>query len=552
MFFRKVVSKSGGKEYAYVKLIENYREGNKVKQKVIANLGNLENFTPEKVQSLISGLSRICGVDHQNQLGLETKKVLHYGDVLILDTIWDHLELSKHLATHTREHSKKIDVPLLTKLLVMNQIIKPKSGRAISDWCQNLYLPELETKQLRCDDFYEALHRLVEAKEPLEKALLMQMRRRNLRDSDPIYCQLIRGFFENNIKEAQSPKQIFLTQAPKRKQVDMAILVNRKGIPVGHKTFTGYFNDGETVPHRIMEIQDLYEIERCVFVSDQNTITEENLNLLHALGYEYVAGIDNHRLNSETAILQEEMKKSPATFNNQYLDNLWYKEIINGEIRYLLCYTPQKAAQKKEVLENKLNDLEKELTRIKNWVRKRCDIEAKETFYRATKALKDPLCKRYFNFGYDENTKEFLFERKQNTIDSEYLLAGKFIIKTNSPTIRTGDMIAAYNNYAGTRNEFRAIRNLDIRPTRFDAKPSAHGHVFACILAYMVKKTLERELKEHNLNYTARQALDALEDIKLTVNQLNNNEIKTITHITSHQQVILSALGIDNLPRTME
>lgn len=552
MFFRKVVSKSGGKEYAYVKLIENYREGNKVKQKVIANLGNLENFTPEKVQSLISGLSRICGVDHQNQLSLETKKVLHYGDVLILDTIWNQLELSKHIAFHTKERSKKIDIPLLTKLLVMNQIIKPKSKKAVSDWYQNLYLPELDNKLLRCDDFYEALNRLVEAKEPLENALLVQMSQKVPANSDALYCQLIRGFFESSKQEVQIPKQTFLTQTPERKQVDMAILVNREGIPVGHKTFTGYFNDGETVPRRIMEIQDQYEIERCVFVSDQNIVTEENLNLLHALGYEYVVGVEYHRLNSETAPIQEELKKSPDTFNNQHLDDLWHKEITIGEIRYLLCYNPQKATQKKEALENKLTDLEKELSRIKNWVRKRCDLEAKATFYRATEALKDPHCKRYFEFGYDENTKEFFFERKQHSIERDNVLAGKFVIKTNSPTISTGDMISAYNNYAGARDEFRVIRNFDIRPTRLNIVPSVHGHVFVCFLGYMIEKTLELELKEHNLNYSARQALDVLEDIKLTVNQLNSKEIKNITQITSQQQVILSALGIDNLPRTIE
>ncbi|MCL6635204.1 MAG: hypothetical protein K6T29_05480 [Peptococcaceae bacterium] len=55
MFFRKITSRSNGKEYTYLKLIENYREGDKVKQRVVANLGSLENLTPEKVQGLIAG-----------------------------------------------------------------------------------------------------------------------------------------------------------------------------------------------------------------------------------------------------------------------------------------------------------------------------------------------------------------------------------------------------------------------------------------------------------------------------------------------------------------
>ena len=62
MFFRKIVRKSNGKEYAYLKLIKTYREGGKVKHKVIANLGNIENLTPETVVGLINGLAKIYGL----------------------------------------------------------------------------------------------------------------------------------------------------------------------------------------------------------------------------------------------------------------------------------------------------------------------------------------------------------------------------------------------------------------------------------------------------------------------------------------------------------
>jgi len=62
MFFRKVVSKSGSKKYVYVKLIENYREEGKVKQRVVANLGNVEDISPEKAKKLIRGLARACGI----------------------------------------------------------------------------------------------------------------------------------------------------------------------------------------------------------------------------------------------------------------------------------------------------------------------------------------------------------------------------------------------------------------------------------------------------------------------------------------------------------
>lgn len=552
MFFRKVTSKSGGKEYAYVKLIENYREGNKVKQKVIANLGNLENFSHEKVLSLISGLSRICGIDHQNQSNLETERVLHYGDVLALDEIWNHLHLSEHLAAHTKSSTRKIDVPLLIKLLVINQIINPRDGKAVSDWYQNLYLPELYDKHLRCDDFYEAMDYLVKAKETLEQVLYIQMSSKSYKQTDTVYCQLIRGYFERHINDNNHHHRIFLNQSPDRKQVDMAVLVTGEGIPLGHRTFTGFLNDGETVPRRIMDLQEYYGIERCVYVGDQNIITEENLDLLHAYDYQYIVGIEYSQPNTETKTIQEELQKPADTFNNKYHDDLWYKEITNGEIRYLLCCNPHKATRKQAALDQKLTLIEKELKRIKSWIRKKCDYDAKATFYRATEVLNDPYCKRHFNCGYDNQTQEFYYHRKQDFIDRENILAGKFILKTNSSHLTASNMINAYNNYAGARDEFKLIRNFNLRPTSQSSEPCVNGHVFVCMLAHMVEKTLETHLRKQDLNISARQALRVLEDIKLIINQLNGREVKSITRVTGHQQEIINALGLNQLPRNID
>lgn len=46
MFLSKVTTRKKGKDYVYVKLIENFREDGKVKQRVLANYGSVENLSP--------------------------------------------------------------------------------------------------------------------------------------------------------------------------------------------------------------------------------------------------------------------------------------------------------------------------------------------------------------------------------------------------------------------------------------------------------------------------------------------------------------------------
>lgn len=59
MFFRIVTTKTNGKRYSYLKLLENYRENGRTRQRVIANLGNIEGLYPNKIEGLITSLVRI-------------------------------------------------------------------------------------------------------------------------------------------------------------------------------------------------------------------------------------------------------------------------------------------------------------------------------------------------------------------------------------------------------------------------------------------------------------------------------------------------------------
>jgi len=52
MFIRVIKSKN----HEYVKVVENYREEGKVKQRLIANLGKLENISAREAENIASKL----------------------------------------------------------------------------------------------------------------------------------------------------------------------------------------------------------------------------------------------------------------------------------------------------------------------------------------------------------------------------------------------------------------------------------------------------------------------------------------------------------------
>ena len=81
MFPRISGTRSKGKLYRYVKIVENHWYRGQSRQKVVANLGNLEKFKNKELEKLIKGLCRICEREDLNVENLKAKKSPRYGGI---------------------------------------------------------------------------------------------------------------------------------------------------------------------------------------------------------------------------------------------------------------------------------------------------------------------------------------------------------------------------------------------------------------------------------------------------------------------------------------
>lgn len=539
MFFRKVTTKSGGKEYTYLKLIENFREGNKVKQRVIANLGNLENMTPEKVQSLIMGLSKICGLEAQYGNHLTNKLVLNFGDVLSVNKIWDILNLDLHLK-YCEKAGESNNFSQLVKLMVLNQMIKNHQRLPLNLWCKKLYIPELRDKEIYEEDYNNTLQKLISIKDELETHILKELKEQVLINTEIVFCHLLRG---QMLSPINLDEQNFFKHYPDKENVDMAVLTSKEGIPFRHRTFNGHFSDGETIPRRVNELKKQFGIKKCVFLGDQNIITRENVDLLVSYGHKYVVGIEIGS-SPEAKNLLEEAQDNLKDFV-RYSDDLLYKEIKEGPLRYLLCYSPSRAARKNKELTSRLAIIEKELENIKQWVSTECSDNPRANFFKAANILRNYYCKRYFDCVYNEQQREFSYRRKDKAIENQLLYNGKFLLKTNSQTLTTKEIIAAYSLFSRLKTNFRQMRGYYRYDKAILDSSLIGGQVLISMISYLVEQMLELILFHKGIKLSAQKALGILEGIKITINQMGTDEVSLITPATKEQRNILSALDIE-------
>ena len=81
MFLRVVNSK----KHKYIKIVKNYREDGKIKQKVIANLGKLEDLSVKEAENIASKLLELVNssksVTENNIPSLEELDRENYGNI---------------------------------------------------------------------------------------------------------------------------------------------------------------------------------------------------------------------------------------------------------------------------------------------------------------------------------------------------------------------------------------------------------------------------------------------------------------------------------------
>lgn len=541
MFFRKVTSKNNGKEYTYLKLIENYRENGKVKQRVIANLGSLDKLTPEKVNGLIAGLSKICGVPYNSSNKLETKKILRYGEVLAIHKVWELLGVGQVIDEITGEgyDDNSINVPLLIELMSINQIIKPHHKQAISDWYHCLYLSELEGKQMTPHHFYRALDIVTEYKEELEKGIYANLVKLLQINTDLAFCRLTTGTVEPAPREElnlASYGKYVLSESEELQKVNFGILVSRDGMPLGHSMLREISEDWE-FKNILNYLKNSFGIDKCTFVGERSVVTNPSLEVLIAQGYDYIIG-RKHMTELERNLIAGEIVKYQKDFI-EVDEDLWFKEIRHDDSRSILCYNPKVAEQTIALLRERLDVIENELKAIQKASGQKRGLKTKNI-----SLFKDALFRKYFDWHYNESTKELSFQRREDLILREGGLAGSFLLETNNEFLRAGEIVKAYTNLAIMGESFREIKNFEPWQNIMCAELKISANLFICVLSAILQIIMERIIRQAGLNLDVHQALMMLEDVKVAVNQLDNQEVKSVTNISPAQEDIFTALGL--------
>ena len=548
MFFRIAPRRQGDVTYRYLQLVESYREGGRNRQRVLFSLGNVETLRSDgQLGRLVASLERAAGVAPRPAVGLQTERVLEYGGSRLAQALWEQFGLTELLRELLAGRRCRFDVIAAVAAMVFNRLLAPKSELALFAWRDRLWWPTFAEAPLELAHFYAALDVLLSVKEPLEEALFARLKDLFNLEVDLVFYDLTSTYFEGE-GPALAAYGYSRDKRPDRRQVLVALACDRHGFPIAHEVLAGQRADVTTVQEMVAALSARFRLRRVIFVADRGMVSADNLAALTEAGYEYVVGMPRRRVPEVLTRAPEDRADYEPGPHRVGLHT------TPGETpgtRYVCCYSEARAQEERQIRAARIRRGEQALTKLAAQVAAGRLKRKEKIAARVATALRQAHATSYFTCVVGEA--DLTFARKEARIATEERLVGRYFLLTNADALPPSEAVEAYFTLQEVERAFREMKDfLKLRPIYHWTDRRVRAHIFVCVLAYLLERSLTHQLRAGGLELSARTALDWASHIHAVENRFAETTIWTVSRPPPVASQVLNAVGLRTLPTVLQ
>lgn len=512
MFAR--VKKSGKNQY--LQIVESRREGKKVKQRVIATLGRLDEMQDKgEIEGLVRSLARfsekvLLVLTGKSHLDVTAVKV---GPALIFERIWRDLGISEIIRNLTLHRKFEFDVERALFMTTLHRLMVSGSDRSCDKWHRDYKIKGVD--DLALHHLYRAMNFLGEkladqndatpfaprCTKDLIEEMLFDRRRNLFTGIDLVFFDTTSIYFEGNGGETIGERGYSKDHRPDLNQMVVGAIIDQNGNPVCCEMWPGNTADVKTLIPVADRLRERFKIPQFCLVADRGMISRETMAELEERKLPYILGARMRRVKE----IKEDVLAHTGPYQEVYPDEgskrpspLQVKEVkVNGR-RYIVCLNTRQARKDAadrqaiiEKLQKKLNDDPKSLIGNSGY-------------------------RKYLTAGKDSIAID------QKKIEEDARFDGKWVLKTNT-SLPAREVALKYKELWQVEHLFRDIKSaLETRPIFHQCDENIRGHVFCSFLALVLKKELDRRLSLAGQEFEwadIKQDLKALQEITLTENE---------------------------------
>jgi len=568
VFLRSVKAANGRHEY--LRLVESYRQGDKIRQRVVLHVGRKDLLAPH-----LDALVRLLQADQPDPTWVSTEQVSTpqawtWGPVRVARHLFDSLSLGPILDGTTPLLRRGQPLSERVFPLVVNRLTRPGSEHALAQWLEDFYVVTAEGsrwmpqwkasrrvkvsfEQLRL--WYETLDDVLAGKPQIETALWQE-----LRDLFSIEPELVFYDITSTYFEGQGPAELgrfgySRDGKPRNRQVVIGVVM-MDGWPIAHHVFAGNRLDQTTVGEVVEDLRRRFGLERVVFVGDRGMVTLKNVEQLRQAGQGYLMGLQRRNRQDiphyiEQAMARDDWQECPAGITaseRAEVPRTRVQEVAGKEpgVRVFVVHSEEREQYERGMRELSMERTRQQLEGLRLRVEKGELKEAEKIGAAAAKVLVRNHGHRYYN--WELRAGQFHYFEHPVNLPREKACEGKYVIQTEEPGPTPVEAVAAYKQLNEVERGFAHLKGLlEVRPVYHHKDDRVRAHVFVAALAFLLDRALEKKLRAAGSSLSSPAAWQALETVRCVTVEVGSRTKLCVTRGSRQAAEVLKILRLSEL-----
>jgi transposase len=479
-------------------------------------------------------------------------------------TLWRALKLDEVLARLVPEGREAVPWATMAAVLVLARLSDPSSELHIAEtWYRSTALEDLfalPSALVNDDRLYRALDRLLPHKDALQQHLVARLGELFALDYDLLLYDVTSVYFEG--AAAANPlaqRGHSRDHRPDCKQVCLALVVSREGMPIGYEVFAGNRTDVTTVKDIVAAMEARYGLAQRIWVMDRGMTSADNLEWLRATGRRYLVGTPKSELRKWAGALAD------ARDWHTVRDGVEAKQCVgpDGVETFVLIRSVERREKERAMHERFARRIEDRLTRLGRRVqqaRHPLDVRKLERQIGRLREQNQRAAARYVIEFVLEATRpagvRLEWRAQPEWDDWARWSEGCYVLRTNVTDWTPAELWRTYIQLTDAEAAFRIQKSeLGIRPVWHQRADRVQAHILVCFLAYVLWKTLEQWQRRAGLGQSPRTILDELKriqstDVVLPTEDGRELRLRCVVRPDAAQAALLDRLGLD-LPQRL-
>jgi len=566
MYLRRCYRKKDGKRHGYWALVESYRTARGPRQRVVAYLGEVNEHGRMALPPNGGGYQQSLyetREPHWVEVDLARVRVdrtRDFGGPWLGYTLLQRLELPRFLEAVLPTDGADIPWPAMAMVLVLGRLCTPSSELRLAEHIyEGSALPDIlgvPAAKVNDDRLYRALNKLLPHKAALEHHLKARLGELFGIQYDLLLYDVTSTYFEGEAaRNPQAQRGYSRDHRPDCKQVNLALVVTREGLPLGYELFAGNKADVTTLREIIETMEGRYGAADRIWVLDRGLVSEDHVDWLKQHGRRYIVGTPKSLLRRfERALAGESWQRVREGVETQLCP------APGGDEVFIVCRSAARRTKERAMHDRFERRIIEGLDAIAASCRKRVQ-PALAVAQRVGRLLgSNSRAAKLFRVevGTDERDAATVHWTMASAWrDWARLSEGCYVLRSNLVEWTAEDLWTAYIHLTDAETAFRIQKSdLELRPIWHQKETRVQAHILVCFLAYALWKTLARWCQAAGVGEEPRKVLTELAQIRLVDVVLPTRDgpdlcKRCVSRPTEHQAILLQRLGL-SLPTHLE